>query len=85
MRCLTKQSHFQTLTVAQLLKQNIPGPVQNPKVHYCVPKSKPPDLILSYMNIINTLTDYLFTIHFNIILPATPRSAELSLPFKFSD
>jgi hypothetical protein len=41
--------------------------------HYCVQKSPPPDTILSHMNPIHTPKPYFSAIHFNIILPSTPR------------
>jgi hypothetical protein len=59
----------------------IPHFSQNPKVHYHHHNSPPLILILSHMNPV--LMSYLFKIHFNIILPSTPRSQKWCLPFMF--
>jgi hypothetical protein len=37
------------------------------------------------INPLHTLKHYSFNIHFSIILPRTPKSPKLSLPFRFSD
>jgi hypothetical protein len=47
----------------------IPCLLCNLKVHYCVQKGLPLDLILSHLNSANTLTPYLFKFRFNIIFP----------------
>jgi hypothetical protein len=39
--------------------------------------------ILSQMNPIHTFPSYLFTVHFNIIIPRAPTSPKCSSPFKF--
>jgi hypothetical protein len=44
----------------------------------------PPVAILSQMNPIHTSKSYFPKIHFNIILPSTPRSSDWLFPTRFS-
>jgi len=57
----------------------------NPKVHYHVCKSLLLAPILSHMNPLHNFPSYIPKIHFNIILPFTPRSSEWCLHFRYSD
>jgi hypothetical protein len=66
-----------------LASQEIPRLLWNPKVHYHVHNNPLPVPILSHTNQIHIPKPYLPKIHFNIILPSTPRYFELSLPFRF--
>jgi len=54
----------------------------NQKAHYRVRKSS---ILNSHLNAVHTFTPYFLNIHFNIIVPTTPRSPTWSLPFRFSD
>jgi len=47
-------------------------------IHYSVHKNPPRDPVMSQINPVHILTQYFSKIHFNIILPFTPRS-----PFRF--
>jgi hypothetical protein len=78
-----EQIPLEKLTVRSA-SQEIPCILCNPKVHYRVHTSPPPVTILSYMNPIHTLTPYR-NIHFNIVLPSTPKSYDWSLPFRLSN
>jgi hypothetical protein len=60
--------------------QEIPQLLRNRKVYYSVHNSPPPVPILSQISSIHSRKPKFFTIHFNIILPITPRSSEWSLP-----
>jgi hypothetical protein len=66
------------LIVVQLVKK-FPCPFWYPKVHYRVHKLPRLDLIPAH-----TLKPYFFVIHFNIVLPSTPKSPKWCLPFSFS-
>jgi hypothetical protein len=60
--------------------QEIPCPLWNPKVHYCVHKSPPLDLVLSQMNPVHT-----FQPHFPKIRLIFSSHLHIVLPFKCSD
>jgi len=49
---------------------------------YCVHKILSLDPLLSQLNPVHTLALYVLKMHFNIILPSTPRSHNLYLPFR---
>jgi hypothetical protein len=65
--------------------QEIPRLSWSPKVYYCVHKSPPLVPILSQMLPVHIFLPCLPNIHSNNILPSTPTSSPLSLPFRFSD
>jgi hypothetical protein len=55
--------------------------LRNPMVHHRVHKSPPLDPILSQPNPVHPIDPYLPKVHFNVILPPTPRSSQWSLAF----
>jgi len=46
-------------------------------------KSPPRTHVLSHSNLVHALPTAVFKIHFNIILPSTPRASKWSFPFRF--
>jgi hypothetical protein len=69
-------------TVAQLVNKS---PPTQPLVRYRVHNSPPLSTILSHTDTVHNLTLNFPRIYFNIVLPSTPMSSELSLPFSFSN
>jgi len=57
--------------------QEIPSILLNPKVHYPVQKHPRRVSVISQINPVHALKTEFFKIHFNIILPSTPRSYSL--------
>jgi hypothetical protein len=67
-----------------LYSQNlITGPYSEPNEYGSHPLILPVP-ILSQLNPVHNLTSDFFEIHFNIILPYTPRSSKWSVTFRFS-
>jgi len=62
--------------------QEIPRILRNPGVHYRIHRNQPPILILGQMNSVHPLPLRFFKIHFNIILPYTPKSSKSSPSLK---
>jgi hypothetical protein len=54
----------------------------NQKVHYCVHKSQP---LVHILNPVNTLVSHFLNIHFNIILPSSPRFLSWSHSLRLCD
>jgi hypothetical protein len=71
-------------TKSLIYSRNSP-PFMNSKVNYHVHNSPQLGSIRRKMYTVPINTHHFFKIHFNIILPSTPRSLEWSLPFTFSD
>jgi hypothetical protein len=63
------------------LSKKYPAFLWNPKVHYRVHTSQSLDPSLSQLNPVRPIDPYLPKIHFNVILPPTPRSSQWSLAF----
>jgi hypothetical protein len=61
--------------VTQLVKK-YPAFLWHPKFHYHVYKSPLLDPILSQLNPVRPIDPYLPKVHFNVILPPTPRSSQ---------
>jgi hypothetical protein len=62
--------------------KEIPGPLWNPKIQYCVYNSPPLDPILSQMNPVHILTSYFFNMHFHITILGLPPLAQC--PYQIS-
>jgi hypothetical protein len=71
---------YDKLIVTHLVKK-YPVFLWNPKVHHSVHKSPPLNPILSHQNPVRPIDPYLPKVHFNVILPPTPRSSQWSLAF----
>jgi hypothetical protein len=63
---------------------DVPRILWNPKAHCLVHRNPLFVAILSQISLPHTLIDYFPNIHFNIILPPTPRSSKKTLSFKCS-
>jgi hypothetical protein len=63
------------------LSKNISLSLWNPKVHHRVHKSPSLDPIVSQPNPVRPIDPYLPKVHFNVILPPTPRSSRWPLAF----
>jgi hypothetical protein len=72
---------FEKLIVTQLVKK-YPAFLWNPKVHHRGHKSQPLDPILSQPNPVRPIDPCLPKVHFNVILPPTPRSSHWSLAIR---
>jgi hypothetical protein len=71
---------FEELIVTRLIKK-YPAFLWNPKVHYRVHTSPPPDPILSQLNPVRPIDPYLPKVHLNVTVPPTPRSSQWSHAF----
>jgi hypothetical protein len=65
--------------------QEIPHLFCNLQAHYRIHNSPPLVRIPSQMTPVHTLTSHFFKIHFNIILPPTPKCTKCCHPLKFHD
>jgi len=81
--CLSSWSRGLLQEFSHSNSQEIIRLLWNPKVHIRVHNSPPFAPVSSEINPIHIFTPYLFEVHFNIILPATPVSPN-SLHFRFS-
>jgi len=63
--------------------KKFPWFLQNPKVHYPTYKNLPLVCILSHMNPVHTFPSCLPKIHFDMVLPSTPRSSKCFFPSVF--
>jgi hypothetical protein len=69
---------FEKLIVTQLVKKHSAF-LWNPKSHYRFHTSPPLDPILSHLNTVRPIGNYLPKVHLNVIFPPTPRSSQWSL------
>jgi len=76
------KSHFWEVNI-HAASQEIPFPLWNLKVHYCVHRSPPLIPTLSQMNPVHTFPPYFPKIHSDVILPSIPGFSNWSLPFWF--
>jgi hypothetical protein len=67
---------------SSLAGQGIVRSLWNPKAHYRVNNSPSLVPVLSHTTPVRPFASYLYKIHFNIILPSTPRSSKCSVSFR---